>query len=258
MSERLLSDIVKEVMSRLAAEPEGARIPPTPPEASPSGVPNAPKIAMDGQRVITEADVLAAQEQGAKVLRVAERTIVTPLARDALREKGISLEVGMGREVALAEAKPPSSDLIALAADHGGYEIKEIIRKALAEQGRKVKDFGTFSAEPVDYPDFAVQVAEVVASGECYTGIIVDGSASASAMVANKVPGILAAACWDLFTARAAREHVNANVLTLGGKVIGPALALEMVKVWLDTSFAGGRHERRVEKIREIERKYLK
>jgi len=249
LSEKLLSDIVSAVMSRLAEESEA-------PDVS-SETPDRPEISMDGARVITEADVLAAEESGAKSLRVAERAIVTPLAQDALREKGISLQVGV-EDAAPETPRTSASDRIALGADHGGYELKEAIKKALTEEGRKVKDVGTFSTQSVDYPDFAVQVAEAVASGECGTGIIVDGSAFASAMVANKVPGILAAACWDVFTAKVAREHVNANVLTLGGKVTGPALALEMVKVWLDTSFAGGRHERRVEKVREIERKYRK
>ena len=134
--------------------------------------------------------------------------------------------------------------------------MKEAIKRALQEEGRTVRDFGTFSPESVDYPDFAFKVAEAVADGTCWTGIMVDGAGFASAIVANKVPGILAATCWDLFTVRLAREHVGANVLTLGGKVLGTGLALEMVKVWLETPFAGGRHQRRTDKIRKVEEQY--
>ena len=100
--------------------------------------------------------------------------------------------------------------------------------------------------------------SEAVADSTCWTGIVVDGAGFASAIVANKVPGILAATCWDLFTVRLAREHVGANVLTLGGKVIGMGLALEMVKVWLETAFAGGRHQRRTDKIRKVEEQYAR
>lgn len=252
VNEKLLADIVNAVMARLTEEAEPGDAEDASIEAS-----DRPETAVTRAHVITEADVLAVSARGVRSLRIAERAIVTPLAQDALREKGISLEIGV-EDVASVVPQLPTTDRIALGADHGGYELKEAIKKVLAEEGHTVKDFGTFSTESVDYPDFAVQVAEAVASGACYTGIIVDGSAFASAMVANKVPGVLAAACWDLFTAKAAREHANANVLALGGKVTGSALALEMVKVWLDTPFAGGRHERRVEKVREIEERYVR
>jgi len=252
LSEKLLADIVSAVMARLTKETE-----PGDDEDASTEAPDRPEAAVERARVITEADVLAVSARGAKSLRIAERAIVTPLAQDALREKGILLEIGV-EDAASVVPQLPTTDRIALGADHGGYELKEAIKKALAEEGHPVKDFGTFSTQSVDYSDFAVQVAEAVASGACCTGIIVDGSAFASAMVANKVPGILAAACWDLFTAKIAREHTNANVLALGGKVTGPALALAMVKVWLDTPFSGGRHERRVEKIREIEGRYVR
>lgn len=212
-------------------------------------------------KLLTEEDVLRAAAHEVREIVVPPGVLVTPLARDTLKEKEIALipssSIHRGEsENGSREANSEDNGIIALGADHGGYEMKEAIKRALQEQGRTIRDFGAFSSESADYPDFALKVAEAVADGACHTGIMVDGAGFASAMVANKVPGILAATCWDLFTARLAREHVGANVLTLGGKVIGSALALEMVNVWLETPFAGGRHQRRTDKIWKVEEKY--
>lgn len=147
---------------------------------------------------------------------------------------------------------------IILGSDHGGFELKEEIKKFLSEEGYDVLDFGTYSMEPVDYPDVALLVAEAVRDRADSFGIIIDGAGIGSAMVANKVNGIRAAACNDLFTARNSREHNDANVLTLGGRVIGSGLAKEIVKVWLEASFFGDRHIRRVNKIMQVERKYTR
>lgn len=145
---------------------------------------------------------------------------------------------------------------IAVGADHGGYPLKEKIAFRLKEQGYEVHDCGTDSSESVDYPDFAEAVAKLVADGTCTWGIVVDGAGIGSAMVANKVPGVRAALCYDISTARNSREHNHANVLTLGAGMIGPALALQIVEEWLGTEWGGGRHARRVGKIDEIDRKY--
>lgn len=237
--------VVKEVITRLQASKEGPK--------------TEVHIRM-GRKLVTEADVLKAGSDGEKIIYILPKAIVTPLARDTMKERGISLESidekqkvnGGGR------SEEQRSDIIALAADHGGYELKEIIKKSLIGQGKKLRDYGTYSSQPVDYPDFAIKASEAVARGDCYTGIILDGGGFASAMVANKEPGILAATCWDNFTTMLAREHVNANILCIGGKIIGPALALAMVKVWLETPFAGGRHQRRVDKIKEIEKRIIR
>jgi ribose 5-phosphate isomerase B len=138
---------------------------------------------------------------------------------------------------------------IAIAADHGGVTLKETILERLHELGHSVVDHGTSGTEPVDYPDFALRVAREVSSGAAQLGIMVDGAGIGSCMVANKVRGVRAAMCHDVTTAANAREHNNANVLTLGGGLIGPRLALEIVERFLGTDFAGGRHARRVEKI---------
>jgi len=147
---------------------------------------------------------------------------------------------------------------IAIGADHGGFHLKQRIAAELREHGFTVHDCGTDSAESVDYPDFAHTVAGLVAQGGCRWGIVVDGAGIGSAVVANKVPGVRAAACWDVSSARNSREHNHANVLALGAGLLGENLALHIVQAWLSTAWGGGRHARRVEKIVEIERRYLK
>jgi ribose 5-phosphate isomerase B len=138
---------------------------------------------------------------------------------------------------------------IAIGSDHAGFEYKEKIKILLAGLGHEVTDFGTSSAEPVDYPLFIRPVAEAVAKGECERGIVLGGSGNGEAIVANKVRGVRCALCWTLETARLAREHNDSNVLSLGQRMIPEDLALEIVKVWLVTPFAGGRHARRIAMI---------
>jgi ribose 5-phosphate isomerase B len=147
---------------------------------------------------------------------------------------------------------------IAIAADHGGYPLKETLKAHLASLGYHVIDCGTNSTEAVDYPDFAYAVARLVSEGQAWRGIVVDGAGIGSAMAANKVPGARAALCYDHATAVNSREHNDANVLTLGAGLIGPSLAKQIVETWLRTEFSGGRHAKRVDKIVEIERRFLK
>lgn len=138
---------------------------------------------------------------------------------------------------------------ISIGSDHAGFEYKEKIRALLTALGHEVRDFGTFSVDPVDYPLFIRPAAEAVASGECERGIVLGGSGNGEAMVANKVRGVRCALCWNLETAMLAREHNDSNVLSLGQRMIPEDLALEIVKVWLITPFAGGRHIRRIAEI---------
>lgn len=154
------------------------------------------------------------------------------------------------------EPGPADRPPVAIGADHGGYRLKEHLAFRLRERGHRVVDCGTDSGEAVDYPDFAHAVARKVADGECEVGVVVDGAGIGSCMAANKVPGIRASLCYDVSSARNAREHNHANVLTLGAGLVGEALAWQIVEAWLSTSWAGGRHQRRVEKITEIERRY--
>jgi ribose 5-phosphate isomerase B len=147
---------------------------------------------------------------------------------------------------------------VAVGADHGGFLLKERIAADLRGHGFTVHDCGTDSPESVDYPDFAHAVARLVAQGGARWGIVVDGAGIGSAIAANKVPGVRAATCWDVSSARNSREHNHANVLALGAGLIGEALALQIVQAWLSTPWGGDRHARRVDKITQIERHYAR
>ncbi len=148
----------------------------------------------------------------------------------------------------------PDHKTVAIGADHGGFPMKEDLKAFLEEKGFQVIDCGTNSTDSVDYPDFAKAVAEQVASGSAWRGVMIDGAGIGSCMAANKVRGIRAAMCYDYATAFNSREHNNANLLTLGAGLIGPSLAKQIVTTFLDTEFGGDRHARRVDKIMEIEK----
>jgi len=143
---------------------------------------------------------------------------------------------------------------IAMGSDHAGYLLKEDLKRFLVEEGHEVVDVGTDSEASVDYPPFCATAAREVVLGNADRAILVGGSGQGEQIAANKVHGIRAALCHDLFTARLSREHNDANVLTMGGRIVAPALAREIVRVWLAAGFEGGRHARRVEQISEIER----
>jgi ribose 5-phosphate isomerase B len=147
-----------------------------------------------------------------------------------------------------------SAGRVALGSDHGGFEAKEFLKKYLQTLGYTVLDVGTDSKDSVDYPDFALKVARKVSSQECERGIMIDGAGIGSCMVCNKVKGIRAALCYDQRTAMNSREHNNANVLTLGGPLHSADQLAAIVKTWLETDFAGGRHWARVNKIMAVER----
>jgi ribose 5-phosphate isomerase B len=147
---------------------------------------------------------------------------------------------------------------IAIGSDHAGLKFKGIIKQRFSAPGREFTDFGINTSQPADYPDIAVTVGEAVARGDYDQGILICGTGIGMVIAANKVPGIRAALCHDVFTAKAAREHNDANILTLGERVLQPEAACDIVDAWLKARFTGGRHARRLEKIRELERKYCK
>jgi ribose 5-phosphate isomerase B len=155
-----------------------------------------------------------------------------------------------------APAGSASAIAIAIGADHGAWQLKDVIGRTLAEAGYAITDCGTSGPDAVDYPDFAHAVARLVADGTCRWGIVLDGAGIGSAMVANKVPGVRAANCHDLSSARNSREHNHANVLTLGARFLGEGLAMDIVRAWLETEWGPARHAARVEKITQIERRY--
>ena len=206
---------------------------------------------------VTEADVLAVPSGGK--LSVPAQAMITPLARDTAIERRV--ELAREPDILLdATTTTPSSGVrtVALGADHGGYAMKEDLKKYLGELNYEVIDCGPADTAAVDYPDFAYAVAKLVSEGRAWRGIMVDGAGIGSCMAANKVPGVRAAMCYDHATAVNSREHNDANVLTLGGVLLGSNLARQIVKTWLETEFGGGRHGRRVDKIMTIEQRFLR
>jgi len=208
--------------------------------------------------VLTAADLEKVPPGGE--ITITPDTVITPLAREEAERRGITFRTVASREREAAGAAPglkedpgESVRTVAVGADHGGFELKEELKRHLRDWGYRVLDLGTDSAAPVDYPDFAEAVANAGARGDASLGVILDSAGIGSAIAANKVPGVRAALCYDRATARNSREHNDANVLSLGAKLISAEAAREILAVWLSTQFAGGRHQRRVDKIRGIE-----
>ena len=200
------------------------------------------------RHVLTASDIEALPAGSDAV--VPRGSVVTDEARERARERGVRIRVEESVEASSSSARRP----VALGADHGGYELKEFLKQFLLDSGYEVRDLGTDSKATVDSPDFAAAVARAVAAGEAWRGIVVDAAGIGSAIAANKVPGARAALCYDSTTARNSREHNDANVLTLGARLLAPETAREIVALWLETPFAGGRHQRRIDKIIALER----
>ncbi len=198
------------------------------------------------KRVITLRDVETAHQRNREIL-VDENTIITPYARDRAKE----LQVALVKTAEKNENNLSQSEVrtVVLGADHGGFALKEELKRDLQEKGYKVIDVGTENDSPCDYPDFAFKVAETVARRQADRGIMIDSVGIGSAMAANRVPGVLAAKCNNVVEAKSAREHNYANVLTLGAKIIGSQLAREIVQAFLTTPGGAERHQRRVNKI---------
>ena len=144
--------------------------------------------------------------------------------------------------------------MIAIGCDHGAFNLKNAVKKYLEERGQKVKDFGIYEEGRVDYPDIAEVVCKSIVSGECEKGILLCGTGIGISIAANKIKGIRAAVCNEVYCAKMAKCHNNANVITLGGRVVGEDVALEIVSAWLDSEFMGGRHQERINKITNLEK----
>lgn len=197
--------------------------------------------------VITERDIPVSGR-----LAVPKGALVTPAAREAAKIRGVEI-VEVADE---ALPQPDAGKTVAIGADHGGFALKQILLGVLHDLDLHAKDVGVFDGRTADYPDIARAVAELVATGTAARGVIIDGAGIGSAMAANKIPGIRAALCYDKSSARNSREHNNANVLTLGGRLLTATQAEDVLRTWLATPFAGGRHAARVDKIGEIEKAY--
>jgi ribose 5-phosphate isomerase B len=202
------------------------------------------------KRVITAGDVPAGGE-----LRVPLGAIVTPSARETAAARGVRI-VELPEDQLSAVAPPDRT--VAIGADHGGFRLKEILKPVIEELGLAVRDVGVHEEKPADYPDIALKAAELVSDGTAGRAVIIDGAGIGSCMVANKVPGVRAALCYDKASARNSREHNDSNVLTLGARLLTETQAEEVLRTWLATPFGGGRHQARVQKIVDIEQRFLK
>jgi ribose 5-phosphate isomerase B len=247
-SEKEIQALVRKVLLRTLG-PNGIQ------DTQPASQTGSP--SRGARATVTETDVLA-MPKGTS-LTVPHQALVTPLAREVAAERNVEL---IHESVTTPDNRQASRSAsirtVAIGADHGGYAMKQDLKAYLAELDYEVIDCGTHSTASVDYPDFAYAVAKLVAEGRAWRGIIVDGAGIGSCMAANKVPGVRAAMCYDHATAVNSREHNNANVLTLGGVLLGSALARQIVRTWLSTDFGGGRHARRVDKIGDIERRFAR
>ncbi len=202
------------------------------------------------KRVITAQDVPVGGE-----LRVPVGAIVTSSAREVAAGRGVRIvEVPEDQLSALA----PPEHTVAIGSDHGGYRLKEALKPLLESLGLATRDVGVNEEKPADYPDIAHMVAKLVASGTAARGVIIDGAGIGSCMAANKVPGIRAALCYDKASAKNGREHNDSNVLTLGARLLTQTQAEDVLRTWLETPFAGGRHQARVQKIMDIEQQYVR
>lgn len=186
------------------------------------------------------------------VLHEIVQRVVHQVMGDSTRETAVSAFPSPAR------AEVSGAKMVAIGADHGGYEMKEALKSEITTLGFAVNDVGTNSKDAVDYPDFAHAVAQAVGSAKAWRGIMIDGAGIGSCIVANKVPGVRAGMAYDYSSAVNSREHNDTNVLTLGAGLIGVNLAKQIVKTWLTTEFSGGRHTARVDKIKLVEKKYLK
>jgi len=209
------------------------------------------------KKVITERDILKLEKQGIKVLLKTKDTIITPLALDRIRSSKFTIvekensqlesSANLNNNIEAAGRK------IIIGGDHTGFRLKNTLIKYLVEKEFYVTDAGTFDENSCDYPDYAKIVAKSVSGGDNDFGILIDATGIPSAIAANKVKGIRAATCYDIFSARSSRAHNNANVLVVGAKALGEETIKLIVDEWLSTHFEGGRHKKRLDKISELE-----
>ncbi len=211
------------------------------------------------KKLIIEADIIKLELSSSKILNVEKGTIFTPSALDRLKHSNIEVVYGEEKQNSEHPVSITASNItkIAIGGDHTGFDIKELLKKYLADKNYEVIDCGTFDKKSCDYPDFAIEVSKRVVLREACVGILVDATGIPSAITANKFPGIRAVTCYNEFSAQSSRSHNDANVLVLGAKTLGEESIKSIVNVWLKTEFEGGRHQRRLNKISEIEKSFL-
>jgi len=214
--------------------------------------------------LITEEMVVKASRDGLKSIEVPPGSILTPLSQERALQLGISLVPPKEQEPQTPKDLPQKASqsgdrgVVVFGSDHGGFQLKEQLKVYATTLGYPVADVGTMSEESCDYPDYAYAVALSVSTGNAWRGVMIDGAGIGSCVVANKVPRVRAACCHNEFVARNAREHNDTNVLTLGSRVTGIEVCKEILRIWLESWFSGGRHKQRVDKIEDVEKRYLK
>jgi ribose 5-phosphate isomerase B len=207
------------------------------------------------KKLITENDVKKIIKEGRNVIVISKDTVVTPLAKDMIKTNRMTIveREPSANNPSFGDQNSTQSRRISIGSDHTGFKMKNILVKYLGERGFQINDEGTFDEKSCDYPDFAKAVALKVATGKADFGIILDATGIPSSITANKIKGIRAATCYNAFSAKSAREHNDANVLVLGAKSLGEETIKTIIEVWFSTIFAGGRHQRRLDKITSIE-----
>jgi ribose 5-phosphate isomerase B len=209
------------------------------------------------KNLITEKDLIELEKKGIKVVVKNEQTIFTPLALDRIRSSKFTVVQQSTTEkdskLNSSNTFSNSANKIIIGSDHTGFKTKNDLTKNLLEKGYEVLDAGTFDENPCDYPDLAKLVASRVANGEFNFGILIDASGIPSSIVANKFKGIRAATCYNAFSARSSRAHNNSNILVLGARALGEETIKIIVDEWLSTKFDGGRHQKRLDKLNDIE-----
>lgn len=209
--------------------------------------------------VITEREILELEKQGIKVLVKTKDTIITPLALDRIRLSKFNIikKENLHETQIEVDKNYLSKNRIIIGSDHTGFRLKNILFKYLVEKGFQVIDAGTYDENSCDYPDYAKKVALSVVTCESDFGILIDATGIPSAIAANKIKGIRASTCYNTFSAKSSRAHNNANVLVVGSKTLGEETIKEILDEWLSTKFEGGRHQKRLDKISEIEKNKL-
>jgi len=217
---------------------------------------------MPNKKLITEKDIRDLVIKGKNKLVVYGNEIFTPAAKDKINEAKIILVKGdrqsYNNKLTAQSLPVQNQKIISVGCDHTGFKVKEMIIEILTKQGHQVNDVGTYDENSCDYPDFALKVAEEIKNGNSCCGILIDATGIPSAISANKVPGIRAATCYNEFSAKSSREHNNSNVLVIGAKALGEESIKSILNTWLNSPFLGERHQRRLDKISEIEKKYSK
>lgn len=216
----------------------------------------------NNKKLITEKDIQSLILKGIRRLEISGNEIFTPAAKDKINEAKIKLDkvLPFTQKFSSLNLSTPifNSKKLAIGSDHTGFALKNLLIPILSKEGYEIIDVGTNDETSCDYPDFALKVAEEVSQGKVSFGILIDATGIPSSITANKLPGIRAATCYNEFSARSSREHNNANILVIGAKAIGEETTKSIMQVWLNSSFLGERHQKRLDKITEIEKKYSK